>query len=50
MKVELHNSGDVMTTYEVSNKANKLELPNFRYFIRDELCKAICKKNRNVVL
>jgi len=44
MKVDLHNSGDGMSNYEVISKANKLELPNFRYFMRDELCKAICKK------
>jgi len=44
MKVDLHNSGDGMTNYEVISKADKLQLPNFKYFMRDELCKAICKK------
>jgi len=43
MKVDLHNSGDGMTNYEVISKADKLQLPKFRYFMRDELCKAICK-------
>jgi len=49
MKVDLYNSCDGMSNYEVISKAEKLELPNFRYFMRDELCKAICKKNGNVV-
>jgi len=44
MKVDLYNSGDGMSNYEVISKADKLELPNFRYFMRDDLCKAICKK------
>jgi len=48
MKVDLYNSGDGMSNYEVISKAGKVELPNFRCFMRDELCKAICK-NRNVV-
>jgi len=33
-----------MSNYEVISKAEKLQLPNFRYFMRDKLCKAICKK------
>jgi len=33
-----------MTNFEIVKKAGKLKLPNFRYFMRDELCKAICKK------
>jgi len=44
MKVDLHNSGDEMTNYEVISKVDKLQLPSFRYFMRDELFKAICKK------
>jgi len=46
MKVELHNSDDGMSNYEVISKANKLHLPNFRYFMRDELCKAMCSKKQ----
>jgi len=50
MKVDLYNSGDGMTNYiyyiyyKLISKADKLQLPNFRYFMQDELCKAICKK------
>jgi len=44
MRVDLENAGDGMTNFEIIKKAGKLELPNFRYFMRDELCKAICKK------
>jgi len=44
MRVDLNNDGDGMTNFEIVEKAGKLELPNFRYFMRDELCKAICKK------
>jgi len=44
MKVNLVNNGDGMTNFEIIKKAGKIELPNFRYFMRDELCKAICSK------
>jgi len=44
MKVDLYNSGDGMSNYEVISKAEKLELPNFRYFKRMNCVKAICKK------
>jgi len=44
MRVDLNNDGDSMTNFEIVKKAGKLELPNFRYFMRDELCKAICKR------
>jgi len=44
MKVDLYNSSDGMSNYEVISKANKLELPNLSYFMRVELCNAICKK------
>jgi len=44
MRVDLNNDGDGMTNFEIVKKAGKLELTNFRYFMRDELCKAICKK------
>jgi len=44
MRVDLSNDGDVMTNFGIIKMAGKLELPKFRYFMRDELCKAICKK------
>jgi len=44
MRVNLSNDGDGLTNFKIIKKAGELELPNFRYFMRDELCKAICKK------
>jgi len=44
MRVNLTNDSDGMSNFAMIKKASKLELPNFRYFMRDEICKAICKK------
>ena len=37
MSVSLQNDGDGMTNVEVLKKARSLKLPNFKYFMRDEL-------------
>ena len=39
-KVKLTNDGDGMTNYELYNEAQKLGLPNFKYFMSNELVKA----------
>ena len=38
--VSLTNDGDGMTNYELYNEAQKLDLPNFKYFMSNELVKA----------
>ena len=38
--VNLVNDGDGMTNYELYNEAQKLGLPNFKYFMSNELIKA----------
>ena len=40
MKVNLVNDGDGMTNYELYNEAQKLGLPNFKYFMSNELVEA----------
>lgn len=35
--VDLYNDGDGLTNTEVIDKARKLKLPNFKYYMRDEL-------------
>ena len=39
-KVSLVNDGDGMTNYELYNEAQRLGLPNFKYFMSDELVHA----------
>jgi hypothetical protein len=39
MEVDLNNDGDGMTNIEIMKKAKKLNLPNFKYRMRDELKK-----------
>ena len=42
--VNLVNDGDGMTNYELHNEAQKLGLPNFKYFMSNELVKASPEK------
>ena len=39
-RVSLTNDGDGMTNIELYNEAQKLDLPNFKYFMSNELVKA----------
>jgi len=39
-RVNLVNDGDGMTNIELYNEAQKLDLPNFKYFMSNELVKA----------
>jgi hypothetical protein len=36
-RVSLRNNGNGLTNIEVLKKAEKLKLPNFKYYSRDEL-------------
>ena len=39
-----YNNGDGMSNFEIIDMANKLNLPNFKYYMRDQIPK-ICKNN-----
>jgi hypothetical protein len=41
-RVSLRNNGNGLTNIEVLNKAEKLKLPNFKYYSRDELVGKKC--------
>ena len=47
---DLKNDGDGMTNIEILNQAQHLGLPNFKYFMSNELTKSTPDIKKNLVL